>query len=153
MDEISDTEWFKSSANQESDRKSHMIIKQQADQDQKKEETYYLDSQAMIYQLQQPVRIIAHWNGKTEGQKLAALAIGLAADKHKASKLLNYLPYRQRVEILIKGLQRRVQLANFGGGKAIIRQEERDEPSDSKTMAKEPKTSANTTKKGPPAPC
>ena len=131
MNEISDTEWFKSSANQESDAKSHMIIKQQADQDQKKEETYYLDSQAMIYQLQQPVRIIAHWNGETEGKKMAALAIGLAPEKHKASELLNYLPYRQRVEILIKDLQRRVQLANFGGGKAIIRQEERDEPSES----------------------
>ncbi len=137
MAEISDTEWFKLSPNQESDRKSHLIMKPQADQEsdqpKKPEEIYYLDSQAMIYKLQEPVRIIAHWNGKTDGlgQKLAALAIGLASDRYKASELLNYLPYRQRVEILIKGLQRRVQLANFGGGKAIIRQEERDEPSES----------------------
>lgn len=133
LSEVSDTEWLKSDDNQEADQESTVISRQPSDLGSQKEPetTYYLDRQIMIYKLSQPVRVIAHWNGKAEGKKLAALAIGLESEKHKTSQLLNYLPFRQRVEILIKGLQRRVQLANFGGGKAIIRKEERSEPLES----------------------
>lgn len=133
LSEVSDTEWLKSDNNQEADQESIIIGSQQSDlRNQKESETtYYLDTQIRIYKLQEPVRTVAHWNGKAEGKKLAALAIGLAPDKYKASDLLNSLPFRQRVEILIKGLQRRVQLANFGGGKAIIQKEERSEPLES----------------------
>jgi len=76
------------------------------------------------------------WDGKPGGRKIARLAVGVAETTLETEAVCDKLRSRQRVEILIKFLHRRLQLSNFGGGKAVARADERVCPSDEEALKK-----------------
>lgn len=97
---------------------------------------YRLETELTVYELPQSVRAIVDWDGETEGRKMARLAVGVAKTTLGTEAVCDELRFRQRVEILIKFLHRRLQLPNFGGGKAVARPDERVCPSDKEALKK-----------------
>ena len=89
---------------------------------------YRLDTELSIYDLEQPVRCVVEWDGKTESKKRARLVIGVERDEMSEDEVVDGLRFRQRVEILLKQMQRRVNLSAFGGGKAHPRSSEIEKP-------------------------
>ena len=97
---------------------------------------YRLDTELSIYDLEQPVRCIVEWDGKTESKKRARLVIGVERDEVSEDEVVDGLRFRQRaclcygrqVEILLKQMQRRVNLSAFGGGKTHLRPGELEKP-------------------------
>ena len=116
------------------------IKKQVVDPDsgQVKEEVigYQLETELTVYELPEPVRAIVDWDGKPGGRKIARLAVGVAETTLSTEAVCDELRFRQRVEILLKFLHRRLQLPNFGGGKAVARPDERVCPSDEEALKK-----------------
>ncbi|MBU0491476.1 MAG: hypothetical protein KKB13_06465, partial [Chloroflexi bacterium] len=82
---------------------------------------YQLETELAIYDLPQTVRAIVDWDGTPGGRKMARLAAQVDQTTLGTVAVCDELRFRQRVEILLKFLQRRVQLANFGGGPAVAR--------------------------------
>ena len=116
------------------------IKKQVVDPDsgQVKEEVigYQLETELTVYELPEPVRAIVDWDGKPGGRKIARLAVGVAETTLGTEAVCDELRFRQRVEILLKFLHRRLQLPNFGGGEAVARPDERVCPSDEEALKK-----------------
>ena len=71
---------------------------------------------------------IVEWDGKTESKKRVRLVVGVEQDEMSEEDVVNGLRFRQRVEILLKQMQRRVNLSAFGGGKAHVRPAKLEKP-------------------------
>jgi len=84
---------------------------------------YRLDTELSIYELEQPIRCVVEWDGKPGSKKLARLVIGVRPDEMDEEAVVDGLRFRQRVEILLKQLQRRVHWSAFGGGEARNRRQ------------------------------
>ncbi|RKX57683.1 MAG: hypothetical protein DRP28_06325 [Thermodesulfobacteriota bacterium] len=89
---------------------------------------YRLDTELSIYDLERPVRCIVEWDGKLESKKRARLVVGVERDEMSEDEVVDGLRFRQRVEILLKQMQRRVNLSAFGGGKAHLRPSKLEQP-------------------------
>jgi len=79
---------------------------------------YRLDTELSIYELEKPVRCVVEWDGEAGSKKRARLVIGVGQDEMDEEAVVDGLRFRQRVEILLKQLQRRVGWPAFGGGEA-----------------------------------
>ena len=82
---------------------------------------YRLDTELSISGLEEPVRGVVEWDGNPESQKRARLVVGVKREEMGEEEVVDGLRFRQRVEILLKQLQRRVNLSAFGGGQAQVR--------------------------------
>ena len=82
---------------------------------------YRLDTELSIYDLEKPIRCVVEWDGNPGSKKLARLVIGVGQDEMDEETVVDGLRFRQRVEILLKQLQRRVNWSAFGGGEAHLR--------------------------------
>jgi len=82
---------------------------------------YRLDTELSIYGLEAPVRCVVEWDGNPGSQKRARLVIGIEQEEMDEEAVVDGLRFRQRVEILLKQLQRRVNWPAFGGGEAHLR--------------------------------
>ncbi|MFQ5859858.1 MAG: hypothetical protein ACE5LU_30045, partial [Anaerolineae bacterium] len=82
---------------------------------------YRLDTELSIYELETPVRGVVEWDGTPDSEKQVRLAIGIEQDQMDTEAVVDGLRFRQRVEILLKQLQRRVNWSAFGGGEAHVR--------------------------------
>jgi hypothetical protein len=89
---------------------------------------YRLDTELSIYELEQPIRCVVEWDGKPGSKKLARLVIGVRPDEMDEEAVVDGLRFRQRVEILLKQLQRRVHWSAFGGGEARLRSSVLEKP-------------------------
>ena len=79
---------------------------------------YRLDTELSIYELEKPVRCVVEWDGEAGSKKRARLVIGVGQGEMDEEAVVDGLRFRQRVEILLKQLQRRVGWPAFGGGEA-----------------------------------
>ena len=77
---------------------------------------WLLDTEAAPYKLQESVRFIAFETA--DGRRLGFFAPGISREEASALTLLEELHSRSWVESLLKELNRRLQLPNFGGGAA-----------------------------------
>ena len=82
---------------------------------------YRLDIELSIYDLEKPIRCVVEWDGNPASKKRARLVVGVGQDEMDEEAVVDGLRFRQRVEILLKQLQRRVNLSAFGGGEAHLR--------------------------------
>jgi len=89
---------------------------------------YRLDTELSIYELEQPIQCVVEWDGNPGSNKLARLVIGVGQDEMSEDEVVDGLRFRQRVEILLKQLQRRVNLSAFGGGEAYLRPSALEKP-------------------------
>lgn len=89
---------------------------------------YRLDTELSIYDLEKPTRCVMEWDGNPSSKKLARLAIRVGQDEMGEEAMVDGLRFRQRVEILPKQLQRRVNWSAFGGGEAHLRPGELEMP-------------------------
>ena len=89
---------------------------------------YRLETELSIYELAQPIRGVVEWDGQPASKKRVRLVVGLEPDEMDQETVIDRLRFRQRVEILLKQLQRRVNWPAFGGGEAHLRPNERDRP-------------------------
>jgi hypothetical protein len=89
---------------------------------------YRLETELSVYDLPTPLRAIVDWDGQPGGRKVARLAVQVDEAALDTEAVCDELRWRQRVEILIKGLHRWLQLPNFGGGQAVARPDERERP-------------------------
>jgi hypothetical protein len=89
---------------------------------------YRLDTALSIYDLERPIRCIVEWDGKPESNKRVRLVVGVERDEMREDEVVDALRFRQRVEILLKQMQRRVNWSAFGGGKALMRPAELEKP-------------------------
>ncbi|MEA3340347.1 MAG: hypothetical protein U9R15_10310 [Chloroflexota bacterium] len=89
---------------------------------------YRLDIELSIYDLERPIRCIVEWDGNAESKKRARLVVGVERDEMDENEVSDGLRFRQRVEILLKQMQRRVNLSAFGGGKAHLRPAKLEKP-------------------------
>jgi len=89
---------------------------------------YRLDTELSIYDLEQPVRCVVEWDGNPGSKKLARLVIGVGRDEMGEEAVVDGLRFRQRVEIVLKQLQHRLNLSAFGGGHAHLRSGELEMP-------------------------
>jgi hypothetical protein len=89
---------------------------------------YRLDTELSIYELKQPIRCVVEWDGRPGSKKLARLVIGVGQDEMDEEAVVDGLRFRQRVEILLKQLQRRVNWPAFGGGEARLRSSVLEKP-------------------------
>lgn len=97
---------------------------------------YRLETELAVYDLSKPVRVIVDWDGKPGGRKMMRLALGVTKTTLGTEGVCDELRFRQRVEIVLKFLQRWLQLPNFGGGEAVARADERVCPSDEDALKK-----------------
>jgi hypothetical protein len=97
---------------------------------------YRLDTKLTVYELPKPVRVIVDWDGEPGGHKMVRLAIGVSEVALGTDAVCDELRFRQRVEILLKFLHRRLQLPNFGGGETMARADEPACPSDEQSLKK-----------------
>jgi hypothetical protein len=82
---------------------------------------YRLDTALSLYDLEQPVRGVVDWDGHADGKKRVRLVVGIDQDELDTQAVVDGLRLRQHVEILIKLMQRRLNLPAFGGGQAQVR--------------------------------
>ena len=82
---------------------------------------YRLDTELVLYELDQPIRGIVDWDGQPGSPKRVRLVIGVGPDEMDVDAVVDGLRFRQRVEILLKQLQRRIHWPAFGGGAAQVR--------------------------------
>jgi len=80
---------------------------------------YRLETELAVYGLSAPVRVIVEWDGQPGSAKRARLAVGLAATDVDTAAACAQLRDRQRLEILLKFLQRRQDWAHFSGGPVL----------------------------------
>lgn len=97
---------------------------------------YRLETEVTVYDLLKPVRVIVDWDGQPGGRKMMRLALGVMETTLETEGVCDELRFRQRVEIVLKFLQRWLQLPNFGGGQAVARTDERVCPSDEESLKK-----------------
>jgi hypothetical protein len=82
---------------------------------------YRLDTELSIYGLAEPMRCVVEWDGHPGSEKRVRLVIGIEPEEMDEEGVVDGLRFRQRVEILLKQLQRRVNWPAFGGGEAHLR--------------------------------
>ena len=68
---------------------------------------YRLDTELSIYEQEKPIRCVVEWDGKAGSKKRARLVTGVGQDEMDEEAVVDGLRFRQRVEILLKQLQRR----------------------------------------------
>jgi hypothetical protein len=79
---------------------------------------YRLDTDLSIAELDQSVRGVVEWDGHPDSPKRVRLVVGLKPEEMETQAVVDRLRFRQRVEILLKQVQRRLNWSAFGGGKA-----------------------------------
>jgi hypothetical protein len=89
---------------------------------------YRLDTELTLYELEQPIRCVVEWDGQPGSQKRARLVVGIGPEEMDPEAVVDRLRFRQRVEILLKQLQRRLNWSAFGGGAAHLRSAELAQP-------------------------
>ena len=89
---------------------------------------YRLDTHLSIYDLEKPVRCIIEWDGDPDSKKVVRLLVGDEKSELDEEQVVDDLRFRQRVEIMLKKLQRRVNWSAFGGGEAHERPSELEMP-------------------------
>jgi hypothetical protein len=89
---------------------------------------YRLDTELSIYELAQPVRCVVEWDGQPGSQKRVRLLIRIEQEEMNQEAAVDGLRFRQRVEILLKQLQRRVNWPAFGGGEAQLQPVAHEKP-------------------------
>jgi hypothetical protein len=94
---------------------------------------YRLDTELSIYELAQPVRCVVEWDGKRGSQKRVRLLIRIEQEEMNQEAAVDRLRFRQRVEILLKQLQRRVNWPAFGGGEAQLQPVAHETPDEKQT--------------------
>lgn len=82
---------------------------------------YRFDTELSIYDLKVPLRGVVEWDGTSASEKRVRLVVGIERDVMDEEAVVDGLRFRQRVEILLKQLQRRVNWSAFGGGEAHLR--------------------------------
>ena len=97
---------------------------------------YRLETELTVYDLPQPVRVVVDWDGEPGGRKMMRLAVGVVEAALGTEGVCDELRFRQRVEIVLKFVQRWLHLPNFGGGEAVARADERVCPSDPEALKK-----------------
>jgi hypothetical protein len=95
-----------------------------------------LETELTVYGLTTPLRAIVDWDGQPGGRKVARLVVGATETTLGTEAVCDELRFRQRVEILLKFLHRRLQLPNFGGGATVARRDKRVCPSDEEALKK-----------------
>jgi hypothetical protein len=95
---------------------------------------YRLDTELSVYEQEKPIRCIVEWDGKPGSKKRARLVIGVEQDEMNEDQVVDGLRFRQRVEILLKQLQRRVNLSAFGGGEAHLRPSALEKPDEQESQ-------------------
>jgi len=91
---------------------------------------YRLDTELSLYDLEEPIRCVVEWDGNPASKKRARLVVGVEQEEMDEEAVVDGLRFRQRVEILLKQLQRRVNWPAFGGGKARLRSSELEKPNE-----------------------
>lgn len=112
------------------------IVDPDSGQMQHKVVGYRLETEVTVYDLPKPVRVVVDWDGVPGGRKIMRLALGMSETTLGTEGVCDELRFRQRVEIVLKFLQRWLQLPNFGGGEAVARPDERVCPSDEDALKK-----------------
>jgi hypothetical protein len=79
---------------------------------------YRLDTDLSIAKLEQSVRGVVEWDGDPDSPKRVRLVVGIEPEEMETQTVVDGLRFRQRVEILLKQLQRRLNWSAFGGGQA-----------------------------------
>jgi len=106
----------------EEELKEHPVTLKMTDkikgQVEEKTEGYRLDTDLSIAELEQPVRGVVEWDGDPDSPKRVRLAVGVEPEEMDTQEVVDGLRFRQRVEILLKQLQRRLNWSAFGGGQA-----------------------------------
>ncbi|MCP4286091.1 MAG: hypothetical protein GY792_16850 [Gammaproteobacteria bacterium] len=119
--------------------KEHPVILKVTDeatgQVEEKGAGYRLDTDLTIAELAQPVRSVVDWAGDPDSPKRVRLVVGLEPEELDTQTVVDDLRFRQRVEILLKQVQRRLNWSAFGGGQAQERPVVPDIP-DEKTRQK-----------------
>ena len=95
---------------------------------------YRLDTELSIYELEQPLRGVVEWDGAAGSKKRVRLVIGVGQDEMDEEAVVDRVRFRQRVEILLKQLQRRVGWPAFGGGEAQQRPTVIEKPDEKKSQ-------------------
>jgi hypothetical protein len=116
----------------EADLKKHPVIVEGPDEATgkmvKRVVGYRLDTELSLYDLEQPIRAVVEWDGQPKSKKRARLVIGIGPEEMDQAAVVDGLRFRQRVEILLKQLQRRLNWSAFGGGEAHLRPGELEQP-------------------------
>jgi hypothetical protein len=89
---------------------------------------YRFDTELSVFELDQPVRGVVDWDGLPGSPKRVRLVIGVGPDEMDVDAVVDGLRFRQRVEILLKQLQRRLHWPAFGGGVARQRPRPVEQP-------------------------
>ncbi len=109
----------------EEELKKHPVLVEvwdaQSGQTVKQIEGYRLDTELSLYDLEDPIRCIVEWDGKAGSKKRVRLVVGIEPEEMTEEDVTDAQRFRQRVEILLKQLQRRVNWSAFGGGQAHLR--------------------------------
>jgi len=93
-------------------------------------EGYRLDTELSLYGLEDRIRCIVEWDGKDESKKRVRLVVRLEPEEMTEEEVVDAQRFRQRVEILLKQLQRRVNWSAFGGGQAHLRPDMSGQPNE-----------------------
>ena len=91
-------------------------------------EGYRLDTELSLYGLEDPIRCIVEWDGKAGSKKRVRLVVRIEPEEMAEEDVVDEQRFRQRVEILLKQLQRRVNWSAFGGGQAHLRPSVSEQP-------------------------
>ncbi len=92
-------------------------------------EGYRLDAKANnIYGLDGEVRMVVDWDGQADSSLKARLVVDTPVEEMDNEQVHDHLRFRQRVEIGIKGLLRRLNFNHFGGGEVKSRPQQIPEP-------------------------
>jgi len=89
---------------------------------------YRLDTELSLYDLEGPIRCVVEWDGDPDSPKRARLAVGVEEEEMDEEAVVDGLRFRQRVEIVLKQLQRWLNWSAFGGGGARLHVEEVEKP-------------------------
>lgn len=108
----------------EEDLKKHPVFAQVRDQltgqIEEKMIGYRLDTNLSLDGVEQPIRGVVDWNGQADSPKRVRLAVGITPDEMDTQAVVDGVRFRQRIEILLKLMQRRLNLPAFGGGAAKL---------------------------------
>lgn len=89
---------------------------------------YRLDTELPLYGLEDPIRCIVEWDGRAGSKKRVRLVVRIEPEEMSEEEVVDEQRFRQRVEILLKQLQRRVNWSAFGGGQAHLRPNVSEQP-------------------------
>jgi hypothetical protein len=118
----------------EEELKKHPVLvevrDEQSGQTVEQVEGYRLDTELSLYDLEDPIRCIVEWDGKAGSKKRVRLVVCIEPEEMTEEDVVDEQRFRQRVEILLKQLQRRVNWSAFGGGQAHLRPNVLEKPAE-----------------------